>query len=896
MRKSISIPLIIIVLAIFQGCQTMRADPHNDIQPDQMVFLFWGLCAGIAVSAALHLLFRNFRGNITGVQDDVKVLAAIRRIMQYKGDWVCETDASGNIIYYNSAYEAALGLTCQQAAGHSLSDFMHPEDYQFISGIMKDEGLSRPVVRFYNRIRMAGDNYIWLETVMNQYQTGSGEKRYSLFSRDLDGTLSEPAAGKDRLELLGRVFDTAVLLTSADTPDSVYDILKTGLRELIPAGMFIIAGLDPSKDSVRVVRTSGFEPFSEKIRKMAGLDPLDLKMDVSRISAQEKTYYTSRVLTEYPHGISGLSQGQIPEGASRVLQALLGINRIYVMGFGAENKTYGTMVLFSRAPLLAGIRTALETMVNMAGISLVKVSEFINSRDRDQFYQSLLGGLPDIVLRISPDLRITYANPSIERFMKKSPDFFIDKTFKECGLVSDSADQLERTVISVFKDSATTRSRMVIPTPRGIMNLEAVFVPEIDYSREVTGVIGLFHDISEMAQLQESLRESAEQFRDIVENSLDAIFIHKGLNILYANPAACRIAGMELAELRSMIIKEIIHPDDCERVLGYIRGRFQGLDVPEVYQARIRHKDGTYRTGEIHPRRILMNGEYVILGTVRDITGVDQTLQAGGAAAGSDSLQMVTRLEKMVGELGAELDMKEKMLISQSRLAVIGEMMENVAHQWRQPLNALSMLMQNLDLAAGKGRLNKEYITRNTVKGLETIDYMNRTIEDFRSFLKKDQKNVPFTLAELIRKTCSLVDATYRHSGIRLEMLIDSDAQVFGSPNLFQQALLNLLQNARDASLRVEEALVSVTLAVYDGHAVVKVIDQGGGVPSENVQRIFQAYFTTKAGGTGIGLYMARMITEGNLKGAIGLENTGSGSIFFMKLPLYKAEPLPPAE
>lgn len=240
-------------------------------------------------------------------------------------------------------------------------------------------------------------------------------------------------------------------------------------------------------------------------------------------------------------------------------------------------------------------------------------------------------------------------------------------------------------------------------------------------------------------------------------------------------------------------------------------------------------------------------------------------------------------LEKAVKEKLEEIRQKDLMLILQSRQAAMGEMLANIAHQWRQPLSALSIIIQNMHLQNKAGELSPEMSNKYQAKGMDLVRHMSDTIDAFRSFFKPDKEKEVFFLKDAIDKVLGLLDHSFHTRGIRLRMRLDKDVSAKGYPNEYSQVLLNILNNARDAFEERNTANPIITIMVRknpDGRAECVIRDNAGGIPGDVLERIFDPYFTTREKGTGIGLYMSRNIIEKNMNGRITASNTPRGAQF----------------
>ncbi len=246
--------------------------------------------------------------------------------------------------------------------------------------------------------------------------------------------------------------------------------------------------------------------------------------------------------------------------------------------------------------------------------------------------------------------------------------------------------------------------------------------------------------------------------------------------------------------------------------------------------------------------------------------------------------ELNSSLEVRIVQAVDELRQKDQMLILQDRLAVMGDMINQIAHQWRQPLNTLGLLIQQVPLYYDSGDFSREFLEENTNRGMELIHHMSQTIEDFRNFFKPDKEKVTFGVNLVIGHTLSLIERSFKEQKIDIALHPEGDPKAYGYPNEYAQVVLNILMNARDALVghNVDDARISLYTFVEGGKTVVTITDNGGGIDEEIMGKLFDPYFTTKGPdkGTGIGLFMAKTIIEKNLGGRLTVRNTGSGAEF----------------
>jgi signal transduction histidine kinase len=241
------------------------------------------------------------------------------------------------------------------------------------------------------------------------------------------------------------------------------------------------------------------------------------------------------------------------------------------------------------------------------------------------------------------------------------------------------------------------------------------------------------------------------------------------------------------------------------------------------------------------------------------------------------------KLEKRVEERTRELREKDQLLILQSRQAAMGEMIGNIAHQWRQPLNTLGLMVQQ-QMFYDVGEITREFLDQNADRSMELIRHMAQTIDDFRNYFRPDKEKVEFKVGEAIANTLSLIEGSLQSPLIRVEIIAEDDPVIVGYRNEYAQVLLNVLNNARDAltEKEIDDPCVTITICTEGEKSVVTIADNAGGIPEGIMDRIFDPYFTTKGpqAGTGVGLFMSKTIIEKNMGGKLSVLNTAKGAEF----------------
>lgn len=295
---------------------------------------------------------------------------------------------------------------------------------------------------------------------------------------------------------------------------------------------------------------------------------------------------------------------------------------------------------------------------------------------------------------------------------------------------------------------------------------------------------------------------------------------------------------------------------------------FRRLDT--LHQASLKLADGDF---DVH---VHTKGE-------DELTQVIKTFNSMAV----DINDYIHNMEEQVNKAVQEQHEQSKIMIQQSRLASMGEMIGNIAHQWRQPLNALSLLIQKIELFSKRGKLTEEVLAENVKKASSLIENMSTTIDDFRDFFKPEKQMELFDLKTVVHDVMILQEAGLKEADISVHINIDQPAcEIYGFKNEFAQVIINLINNSKDALLenKVENKEISISGKQKKGQVVFKVSDNAGGIPENIIERIFEPYYTTKeeGKGTGIGLYMSKMIVEENMHGIMQVRNNESGAEFSM--------------
>lgn len=323
--------------------------------------------------------------------------------------------------------------------------------------------------------------------------------------------------------------------------------------------------------------------------------------------------------------------------------------------------------------------------------------------------------------------------------------------------------------------------------------------------------------------------------------------------------------------------------------------------IEDIYELTYIRKDGSrfpavVSVTALHDEQDAIIG-YLLIGTDNTARKLAEEARNRVQKELADKQQQLEGLNRDLGIRVAkgvdESRKKDQMMIVQSRLAGMGGMIGNIAHQWRQPLATVGMVLANIKAAHESNELDAETMKRAIDKGNQLVQKMSTTINDFRNFFRPNKEILHFSARQQINEAIALLESGFHDSNITIEYEKNTDFTLVGFPNEYSQVLLNILSNAKAAiiSSGSDEGRITIGLESRNGCGCIILSDTGGGIPVKNMDRIFESYFSTKRLGTGIGLYMSKMIVERSMKGSIVAKNIAGGAEFTISVPLAHETP-----
>ena len=365
--------------------------------------------------------------------------------------------------------------------------------------------------------------------------------------------------------------------------------------------------------------------------------------------------------------------------------------------------------------------------------------------------------------------------------------------------------------------------------------------------------------------------ETSYQTLFLVAN--DAILLSKKLQYVECNEKAVEMFGFLRAEVVGMNMLDFspeFQPNGRESIVmakNIIKAASAGEQ--QFFEWTFLRANGTEFAAEVGLKVLHLDNQELTLSSIRDIS-------------------------KRVNA--------EKQLRQAQKMAAMGEMLGAIAHQWRQPLNTLSTYIASLQSAYYNNKINKTFVQKLTDEADSQIQFMSKTIDDFRLFFRPSKDKVPFDVIEAIDSAVKLLQAQLKQSDVELKIEhddINEPLVVYGYQSEFVHVLVNILANARDA---IEERasqektgvlrLIEIDVVSDGAEVVIRVKDYGCGIPEHLLAKVFDPYFTTKStlSGAGIGLYMAKIIVEKEMNGFLSVKNTGTGAQFTLRLPTTESK------
>ena len=469
------------------------------------------------------------------------------------------------------------------------------------------------------------------------------------------------------------------------------------------------------------------------------------------------------------------------------------------------------------------IFTLSNTMNNM--IKSIKTSRNI-LKENERKLKSLLEMSP-IAVRIATNdgQKIVFANNAYLRLLDIQEKELLEKNPKIYYL----NESIYRDILNSLDKNEKIENKLILLN----INDSEVWViasyMNIIYDNE-KAVIGWFYDVTDKIKIQKQIEEQKNEFEMIFNYSIDGLaIVDLESNFLKINESYKKMTGFSEDELLNTSCIKLTAPEDVKRTEEAIANIIENGSVVDFEKTCI-VKDNLHLS--VNMSMVLLPDKKRILLSIKDIT-------------------------------------QHKLMESQSKLASMGEMIGNIAHQWRQPLSLISTIASGIKVQVEFGQFNEKDIIPDMDNIIKQTTYLSNTIDDFRNFIKNSNEKSEVQISNVINKTLSILNPSMVTHNINVILNLEDDIKIIGYENQLIQALINIINNSKDAIKEKlkenEERLIFIKTKSTNNSFILEIKDNAGGIIESVIDKIFEPYFTTKhkSIGTGIGLSIAhQIITE----------------------------------
>lgn len=526
-------------------------------------------------------------------------------------------------------------------------------------------------------------------------------------------------------------------------------------------------------------------------------------------------------------------------------------------------------LLQNREKVLQDINLELGRKFDEKNLELKKLNfDLARSRDQLQLAQEVANvgsfeySCTDGQVHISSGLKAIFDNPSLSAVTLDEILVYFKPEFRQ--KVKSMINQASSSE-SDFSVYAEIISKTGIHKPIGIHC--RVFT---GHGKENRRLIITLNDLSKVKELEKQIQDKEQLVSSLFDVADIAFVITDSDNKIFrVNKAFTEMTAYSQEEMAAGGLDKLLITDyksDYEKYVRPISGC-----MSEVMMKR---KDG---------------------GNVYAYMNVSQFETDGGAGFKVLAFTDITDRVRLLSEQKEQ----EQLLIQQSKMAAMGEMIGVIGHQWKQPLNTISLILDGIKCDNEEGIFSLSDLDKRIETCLEQIQFMAETIDDFRSFFSHETSSTVFDLTDAVKNTVRLLTPLFERHGTKILITAEPEQRIFvkGIANEFRHTLMNLLTNSKDAIIsRIQndekiKGRIELNITSDGRHAEVSVKDNGGGISEQHMEHIFKPYFTTKGSkGTGIGMYLAQIIISRKMNGSISAGNTDEGACVTIKLPAAKRD------
>jgi len=369
------------------------------------------------------------------------------------------------------------------------------------------------------------------------------------------------------------------------------------------------------------------------------------------------------------------------------------------------------------------------------------------------------------------------------------------------------------------------------------------------------------------------LLNQRQRFKQLIDFAIEGLVISHKDYVVEINTQALKFFGSENKEdIIGKHLLDFVAPESRDLIRAHLN---QNTDI---YECQLLRKNGSLLPALVRGSIVKRFGKKMRVTAIIDLSELKEAQYALQALNENLGIQVKAQIEKN--------RQQEMILFQQSRHAQMGEMISMIAHQWRQPLNVLSLLAQNIVFKYKLHKLDDSVMDDFKSDSMRQILQMSKTIDDFRDFFKPDKCMKVFDIKQQLANAVEMVKPIVAGHGIEISFRSEDGLKVESFPNEFGQSIINILNNAKDVLLEsCGEYTKQINVEAKrdkSGAIIVSIEDNGGGIDAQVMPYIFEPYFSTKGvkHGTGLGLYMSKIIVEEHMQGHIRVRNTAEGARF----------------
>ncbi len=380
-------------------------------------------------------------------------------------------------------------------------------------------------------------------------------------------------------------------------------------------------------------------------------------------------------------------------------------------------------------------------------------------------------------------------------------------------------------------------------------------------------ILGLMHNLYLRIRSTKKLKQRM-QFDKVLLNSINSPIVWEDAKgyIVDSNSKFNELLNMSCQEIQGKKLKDFVENQNVSNLFKLLK-TFINKDSFDENELILKSND---------------NQEYIYMINRKDYTE-DIYKTSGTVVVFTDVSKEKLALREKIKH--------QEFIIQQSKLAEIGEIFSSIAHQWKTPLLEITTIAQE-QIYAFDGKVDEEnnaFVNDIMVQ----VKYMAETINDFQNFIMPSTKKISFDIYEAVSKMLEIMKHNIKYNYIKVNVNVEPNTNLIicGYKNELMQTLLNIVNNAKDAIAKIkkqnkikQQGIININIKNLENEVLIEIEDNGGGIPKEHIKNVFDAYYTTKQNGHGIGLYMAKLIIEDKMNGKINVENTENGAKFIIKL------------